>query len=63
MNQFPSPALVLLPWLYLPVVVVLLIGLCAVMFDDVRRTRRAHLVLSENEMSGETPPGPDTSRP
>lgn len=63
MNQFPSPALVFLPWLYLPVVVVLLTGLGAVMFDDVRRTRRARLVPSENETTGETPAGPHTSRP
>ncbi len=44
MDQFPSPALVFLPWMYLPVVVLLLTGLCALMFDDVRRTRRTRLV-------------------
>ncbi len=63
MNQFPSPALVFLPWLYPPVVVLLLTGLCALMFDDVRRTRRARLVPSKNETTGGTPAGPDTSRP
>jgi hypothetical protein len=72
MNQFPSPALVFLPWLYLPVVVLLLTGLCALMFDGVRRTRRARLVpipvaIPEedggDETTGETPAGPDTSRP
>jgi len=44
MNQFPHPDLVFLPWLYLPVAVVLIIGLCALIVDDVRRTRRARLV-------------------
>jgi len=72
MNQFPSPALVFLPWLYPPVVVLLLTGLCALMFDDVRRTRRARLVPipvaipeedGRDETTGETPAGPDTSRP
>ncbi len=70
MNQFPHPDLVFLPWLYLPLAGVLIIGLCALMFDDVRRTRRARTIPvaapgedGENETTGETPAGPHTSRP
>ncbi len=53
MNQFPFPALFDLRLVFLPVVVLLLIGVGALMFDDVRRTRRARLVPIHGTVPGE----------
>ncbi len=61
MNLFPFPALMTLGWLFLPVLIIFLIRVFDMKYPDTQRCIQFN--LSENETTGETPAGPDTSRP